>query len=170
MTGCKRRFPKVKIILAHLGGSTPFLASRVAVLARYMGCQLTSEEMLCDFRTFYYDTALSAWGPSLSAMNDFVPHTRIIFGTDFPGEWFCRCCLYWDPQMIVLSDVLSLAVSTQTSLWFTRQLIDHYSDDETKLHDIMRNNALGMFPALCARILAKGGTGVAKTHKIPHML
>jgi len=72
--------------------------------------------------------------------------------------------------MIVLSDVLSLAVSAQTSLWFTRQLIDHYSDDETKLHDIMRNNALGMFPALCARILAKGSTGVAKTHKIPHML
>lgn len=94
MTGCKRRFSKVKIILAHLGGTTPFLASRVAVLARYMGCQLTSEEMLCDFRTFYYDTALSAWGPSLSAMNDFVPHTRIIFGTDFPGEWFRRCCLY----------------------------------------------------------------------------
>jgi len=75
-----------------------------------------------------------------------------------------------DLQMIVLSDVLSLAVSTQMSLWFTRQLIDHYSDDEIRLRDIMRNNALGVFPALRARIFAKRSTEVAKTHKIFHML
>lgn len=188
VTGCKRRFPKVKIILAHLGGSTPFLASRVAILARHMGCQLTSDEILRDFRTFYYDTALSAWGPSLSAMDNFVPHTQVIFGTDFPGKWVIGIraisppllsalapsnsgdCIY---VVIVFSDILFLAVSTQMSLWFTQQLINHYSaehDDGFKLHDIVRNNALEVFPALCARILAKGSTIVAKIHNIPYML
>lgn len=87
MTGRKRRYPDVKIILAHLGGSTPFLASRVAVLSRYMGCELTPEEILDDFRSFYYDTALSAWGPNLTAMDSFVSPTQILFGTDFPGEY-----------------------------------------------------------------------------------
>lgn len=51
-----------------------------------MGCKLTPEEILEDFGTFYYDTALSAWGPNLTAMDNFVPHTQILFGTDFPGE------------------------------------------------------------------------------------
>jgi hypothetical protein len=55
-----------------------------------MGSQLTSDEMLDDFRTFYYDTALSTWGPNLAAMEGFVPHTQILFGTDFPGE-FSTC-------------------------------------------------------------------------------
>ncbi|KAJ3570214.1 hypothetical protein NP233_g4559 [Leucocoprinus birnbaumii] len=85
VTGYKRRFSKVKIILAHLGGSTPFLASRVAILSRYMGCKLTADEILDDFRTFYYDTALSSWGSNLTMMESFVPQTQIVFGTDFPG-------------------------------------------------------------------------------------
>lgn len=86
VTGRKRQYPDVKIIIAHLGGSTPFLAPRVAVLSRHMGCQLTTEEILEDFSTFYYDTALSAWGPNLVALDSFVPESQILFGTDFPGK------------------------------------------------------------------------------------
>lgn len=52
-----------------------------------MGCKLTPEEILEDFKSFYYDTALSAWGPNLAAMDKFVLPTQILFGTDFPGEW-----------------------------------------------------------------------------------
>jgi hypothetical protein len=51
-----------------------------------MGCQLTTEEILEDFSTFYYDTALSAWGPNLIALDSFVPENQILFGTDFPGK------------------------------------------------------------------------------------
>ncbi|KAF7352725.1 hypothetical protein MVEN_01238700 [Mycena venus] len=40
VTGRKRKYPNTRIILAHLGGSTPFLAARVAVLSRQMGCSL----------------------------------------------------------------------------------------------------------------------------------
>jgi predicted TIM-barrel fold metal-dependent hydrolase len=85
VTGKKRRYPNVKIILAHLGGVTPFLAARVAALSRYMGCSLTRKEILEDFKCFYYDTALSAHDTTLTAMEKFVSLDHILFGTDFPG-------------------------------------------------------------------------------------
>ena len=86
VTGHRRNFPDIKIILAHLGGSTPFLASRVAVLSNYMGCSLSPTEILEDFQNkFYYETALSACEANLTAMEKFVREDHIFFGTDFPG-------------------------------------------------------------------------------------
>lgn len=79
-------FPNVKIILAHLGGTTPFLASRVAVLSSHMGCPMSPEEILDDFKSFYYETALSAYETNLLAVENFVHHDHILFGSDFPGE------------------------------------------------------------------------------------
>src|SRR5882672_3780416 len=61
-SGRKRQYPNVRIILSHSGGSTPFLASRVAGLcAFHLGCELSPEEIIADFRTFYYETALSGF-------------------------------------------------------------------------------------------------------------
>jgi predicted TIM-barrel fold metal-dependent hydrolase len=85
VTGRKRKYPNVKVILAHLGGSTPFLAARVAILSRHMGCNLTPEEILEDFRSFYYETALSAYTTNLQAIDGFIPRENLLFGTDFPG-------------------------------------------------------------------------------------
>lgn len=87
VTGKKRRWPNLKIILAHLGGSTPFLAPRVAVLSGHMGCALSPDEILADFRTFYYDTALSSHETTLAAMRAFVDDSHLLFGTDFPGAF-----------------------------------------------------------------------------------
>lgn len=85
VTGKKRRFHNVKIILAHLGGSTPFLAPRVAALSHYMGCPLAPDEILQDFKTFYYETALSSHPTTLAALDAFVPIERVLFGSDYPG-------------------------------------------------------------------------------------
>ena len=76
----------MKIVLAHLGGNVPFLSARVALLSNYMGCILTPDEIMDDFKTFYYETALSASELSLTAMEIFVQHNHILFGTDFPGK------------------------------------------------------------------------------------
>lgn len=85
VTGKKRRFHNVKIILAHLGGSTPFLAPRVAALSHYMGCPLAPDEILQDFKTFYYETALSSHPATLAAIDAFVPIDHVLFGSDYPG-------------------------------------------------------------------------------------
>lgn len=85
VTGYKRKYPNVKIILAHLGGSMPYLAARVAALSPYMGCPLTSDEILEDFKSFYYDTALSASDVNLKAIEAFAGMERVFYGSDFPG-------------------------------------------------------------------------------------
>lgn len=88
VTGRRRLFPNAKIILAHLGGTLPCMAARTAALAHYMGCSLTPEEILEDFKSFYFETALSAYGPALRAVEEFAGHGRMVCGSDFPGAFF----------------------------------------------------------------------------------
>ncbi|TFK43462.1 hypothetical protein BDQ12DRAFT_180817 [Crucibulum laeve] len=124
VTGKKRKYRNVKIVLAHLGGSTPFLAPRVAVLSRHMGCPLSENEITEDFKSFYYETALSASDTNLAAMDVFVGYEKLLFGTDFP------------------------AVSVEMADWYTNNLEKHYSEHPQKLEDVMCNNALKLFPRL----------------------
>ncbi|CDO71257.1 hypothetical protein BN946_scf184908.g14 [Trametes cinnabarina] len=138
VTGKKRRFPNVKIILAHLGGSTPFLAPRVAVLSRHMGCTLSHEEIVEDFKTFYYDLALGSHEITLTAMRAFVGEDRLLFGTDFP------------------------AVSIEMAGWYTRNADAFFSDDRDALQKVMYQNARSRArPRSCAKsreISPDGGT------------
>lgn len=53
-----------------------------------MGCPSSPEEILEDFKTFYYETALSAYESNLVAIEKFVEHDHILFGSDFPGKSF----------------------------------------------------------------------------------
>ncbi|KAF8639945.1 hypothetical protein AX17_001195 [Amanita inopinata Kibby_2008] len=122
VTGRKRNYPDVKIILAHGGGSTIALAPRVAVLSEYMGCKLTAAQMLEDFRSFYYETALSAYRSNLLALDAFARRDRILFGTDYP------------------------AVSAEMADWYTKNLWDHYASSHEQLSSILSENALRLFP------------------------
>jgi len=121
VTGRKRRYPDVKIILAHLGGSSIILASRVAVLSEYMGCELTADQILEDFRSFYFETALSGYEVNLLAAGAFADPDKILFGTDLP------------------------AVSATIAAWYTDNLRKHFTDHE-RLTSIMGTNALRLFP------------------------
>jgi len=55
--GKTRRFSRLAFVLAHMGGSTLALASRVAGLARYMRAPLSEDEILMEFRR-----SLGYWG------------------------------------------------------------------------------------------------------------
>lgn len=79
-----RRFSRLKIVVAHMGGSTLALAPRVAGLARYMGAPLSEDDILGEFRRFWWDTALSGGGPQASLTAGGTD--RILWGSDFPGE------------------------------------------------------------------------------------
>ena len=120
--GKKRRYANVRIVLSHSGGSTPFLASRVAGLARYQGAKLTREEMIEDFRDFYYETALSGFETNLVALEDFVEPDHILFGSDFP------------------------AVDLATAAWYTDNVDAYFADRPQQLESVMRSNALALFP------------------------
>jgi predicted TIM-barrel fold metal-dependent hydrolase len=118
----KRRYANVRIVLSHSGGSTPFLASRVAVLAHYQGSELSPEEMIDDFRSFYYETALSGFETNLVALENFVKPDHILFGTDFP------------------------AVNLATAEWYTRNVDAYFAERLQQLEAVMRSNALALFP------------------------
>ncbi|MDT4935771.1 MAG: 6-methylsalicylate decarboxylase [Pseudonocardiales bacterium] len=122
----KRRYANVRIVLSHSGGSTLCLASRAAVLAHSQGADLSPEEMIEDFRGFYYETALSGFETSLVALEDFVEPDHILFGSDFP------------------------AVDLATAAWYTRNVDVYFADRPKQLEDVMRNNALALFPGLSA--------------------
>jgi predicted TIM-barrel fold metal-dependent hydrolase len=82
-----RRFPNVKRILSHAGGSLPYLISRVAMISDASddttrgGFRKTGAEVREDFRSFYYDLALSTDPAVLDMLLQLVPHDRIVYGT-----------------------------------------------------------------------------------------
>ncbi|KAI0353627.1 amidohydrolase 2 [Trametes cingulata] len=117
VTGKKRKWPNVKIILSHLGGSTSSLVPRVAVLSNYVGCALSPQEILDGFKTFYYDTALSSHETTLTAVKAFIPSTRLLFGTDFP------------------------AVSTSMVEWYTKNADAFFANAPDDLECVMHKNA-----------------------------
>jgi predicted TIM-barrel fold metal-dependent hydrolase len=126
-SGKKRRYANVKIVLAHAGGSTPYLAGRVAVLSRHQGSELTPEEMIDDFRTFYYETALAGFETNLVALESLVEPDRLLFGTDFP------------------------AVSVEMAEWYTRHVDEYFVDRQHDLERLMYDNALALLPRLSQR-------------------
>jgi len=131
VAGKKRKYSNVKIILSHLGGSTLALAPRVAVLSRHMGCILTPEEIMEDFQSFYYETALSAHETTLTTVKSPVQPDHVLFGTDFP------------------------AVSKDMAHWYSKNVEDFYADEPLQLENVMRGNALTLMPTLRSRISNK---------------
>ncbi|HUK60004.1 MAG TPA: amidohydrolase family protein [Stellaceae bacterium] len=73
-------------IFCHAGGPVPMLAGRIEGSA-----QRTKERerfapqgVAHEFRRLHYETANSAYAPTLAALQAFVPRSQILFGTDFP--------------------------------------------------------------------------------------
>lgn len=76
-----QRFPNIKMIVPHLGGTLPFLMQRLDHMAqRFMpGKGLPSE----NARKFWYDT-VNGYGPSLHLAIATFGIDRLVFGTDWP--------------------------------------------------------------------------------------
>jgi predicted TIM-barrel fold metal-dependent hydrolase len=123
-SGKKRRYSNVKLVLAHAGGSAPYLASRVAVLSHHQGSELTPEEIIDDFRSFYYETALAGFETNLVALESLVQPNRLLFGTDFP------------------------AVSRNMAAWYTRHVDMYFADRHDGLEKLMHENAIALLPRL----------------------
>lgn len=87
LSGTKRKYPDTKVILSHAGGNLPYIIGRVAEPMSInvpgmsnMARGLTYDEIMDDFRSFYYDTALSASPAVLQLLLQQVPNEHILFG------------------------------------------------------------------------------------------
>jgi 6-methylsalicylate decarboxylase len=84
-SGSSRRYPNIRMIWSHAGGTLPFLDFRFireAQLERYK--TLLPDGFLPEARRFYYDTAQAAHAAPMGALLKTVPLSHILFGTDYP--------------------------------------------------------------------------------------
>jgi len=88
-SGALERFPKIRFILSHAGGTLPYLAWRLSV-APMIDKRLTQRsraDIFAGLKTFWYDNALASGPQSMAALSQIAAPERILFGSDWP---FCN--------------------------------------------------------------------------------
>ena len=138
------RYPRIRFILAHAGGTLPFFSWRLGeIMERQMtdepwlsqyrspfmtkhAGKITREFVLAKIRRFYVDTALSAGPQSIGSVLQAVDHDKILFGSDWP---YC-------PE-IMATDMI-------------KALDENPLLDANLRQKIYRDNALKLFPRLAA--------------------
>lgn len=120
-SGDAARFPDIRFIWSHAGGSTPFLAGRIDGGSRNAKDRMPNG-FIGEAKKFYYDTAGAANRGAIASLLQLVTASQIVFGTDFPPGGTSR-------------DV-------------ARQLADLGMFDPDALHAIDRENAVKLLPRL----------------------
>jgi predicted TIM-barrel fold metal-dependent hydrolase len=84
-SGTSQKYPDIKIIFSHAGGTMPFLVERLVNLAKtpQYAAQFP-KGYLAEAAKFYYDTAQASNPAAMSALRKVVPVSQIVFGTDYP--------------------------------------------------------------------------------------
>ena len=84
--GVFERYPNVKLILPHMGGTLPFIFNRIDLgFKSYPECRANSSKLPSEFlKTFYFDTALAYNRSAVMCAYDLVGPEHIVFGTDYP--------------------------------------------------------------------------------------
>ena len=112
-----KRFPKIRFIVSHAGGTAPYIAWRMSLLDYRL-----HTDTINDLKRLYYDTALSASPYALRSLQELVNPSHILFGSDYP----------FAPEIITRMTISGL----NTFNGF----------DEKQLRGINRENAIDLFP------------------------
>lgn len=87
LSGSSMKYPNMKIIWSHAGGTMPYLQWRFMREARNMpknpagGPPETFED---EARKMYYDTAQTAIAAPMAAITKMIPVEHLLFGSDYP--------------------------------------------------------------------------------------
>jgi predicted TIM-barrel fold metal-dependent hydrolase len=135
LSGSKARFPDIRIICTHGGGTVPYLAARIGILEPHFGAGegrpvLTAQEVQAGLASFYYDLTAATSAAQIDAIRRLVPVERLLMGFDYPMM----------PEHTVVP---------------ARAAFDAYAGlDAAERARINGGNALAMFPALAQRMKA----------------
>jgi len=88
-SGALERFPNIRFILSHAGGTLPFLAWRLSVapMIDKRLKQRSREQIFAGLKTFWYDNALASGIEAMGTLSRIAARDRILFGSDWP---FCN--------------------------------------------------------------------------------
>ena len=80
------RFPDIRIILAHAGGTLPFLSVRLREMSviDHRFAEFSPEYIDRCVATFYYDLAQASGDAVFAALATVASPDRLLFGSDFP--------------------------------------------------------------------------------------
>jgi len=78
-SGSSARYPDLRMIFSHAGGTMPFLIVRLTKDAT-----MVPDGFSAEAGRFYYDTAQAAGPAAMYALKSVVPMSHIVFGTDYP--------------------------------------------------------------------------------------
>ena len=89
LSGTTSRYPDIRWIFSHAGGTMPTLLERFTFQADLQsqtpeGARKIPNGVLYELRRLYFDTAQSANPYALGPLTRLVPTSQICFGTDFP--------------------------------------------------------------------------------------
>jgi len=85
-SGTAARFPNIRWIFSHGGGTAPFLLSRFQVAEAGLKDKPNRlpNGFLYELKRFYYDTAQANHPAALAALLKLAAPSQVLFGTDFP--------------------------------------------------------------------------------------
>jgi predicted TIM-barrel fold metal-dependent hydrolase len=86
-SGAAVRFPDIRFIWSHAGGSAPFFAGRIeASIPRLKDhAQRLPYGAIHEMKKFFYDVAGAANRGALVSLLEMVATTQVLFGTDYPS-------------------------------------------------------------------------------------
>ena len=85
-SGNARRFPDIRWIFSHAGGTMPFLIERFIrhPMLQPSAKATVPDGTIAELKRFYYDTAQTSNRASMSALTAIIPTSQLLFGTDYP--------------------------------------------------------------------------------------
>jgi predicted TIM-barrel fold metal-dependent hydrolase len=120
-SGDSTRFPDIRFIWSHAGGSAPFLAGRIDGASGGAKDRMPGG-FIAEAKKFYYDTAGAANRGAMASLLQLVSPAQILFGTDFPPGG--------------------------TSREVAQLLAEIKMFDQSAMHAIDRDNAVKLLPRL----------------------
>lgn len=128
------RFPNIRWLIAHAGGTVPFLAYRTSLLQLYpgiaqeLGIGGSLQNGGLAYAKLFYDTALSPTPSAMKSVLEVTSSSHILFATDWP---------FSSPLFLLPGDPAP-------------QLAETFQGSD--LNNVLRNNALSQLPTVKARI------------------
>lgn len=110
-TGTLHRYPRIRFIFCHDGGTLPMMAGRVAgLIDRYpeQAAQVP-QGVPAALAALHYDVTNATNHAALAALTSIVPTTQLLFGTDFPIVAIQATLRGLHPDVLSASDIEAVA-------------------------------------------------------------
>jgi predicted TIM-barrel fold metal-dependent hydrolase len=120
-SGTLRRCPDIRFIVAHCGGTVPFLAQRMAMMEGHRGAKGITD-VIPTLRSLYYEIASTTSRFALRSLQELADPGHILWGSDLPFVYGAR-------------------LQEEVDHW------EHYDGfDADARTDVEQRNALRLFP------------------------